>query len=504
MSDDEVKFSILVVDDQDHARLSHQLMLERLLRPFAPSELNIKLTGTIEEMYEELKADQFHLVLIDRDLGRDSRNELIDGLDHIEPILEIQPTTKVIMVTGNKDSQLAVKALKKGALDFIVKGNAPHEEEYKKKQVLKAIQDSRIELRNLQRSISEDTSTKGYVCKSKAMMQVENQLHAFSYAPTPVLILGESGLGKTHAAKRLHELSQIAHKQKKRPFANVNISAIPEGLIDSELFGYEKGAFTGAKERTQGLFEKVYGGDLFLDEIGDASPQTQVKLLKVIDERVFKRVGGTQELRSNVRLIFATNKDLEAMVKEGTFREDLYARICHFTIQMPSLKDRKEDIPQICQNITDQLSLESAKKISFADFPDPLQKFFVRKDFPFNIRGIKGDLEQLLIYCPVKEDGKLNYTSWRSILKDSKRIQNESIQTKKLDDVLDVIVEKMGTKDWPGFKELGDRLEEKLCKRLLNEVSSNKERARLLGMSEGSASLKIKRYKRTKTMELEI
>ena len=164
MGDKETIFSILVVDDQDHARLSNQLMLERLLRPLAPSELNIRLSATIEEMYEELRAGQFNLVLIDRYLGRTPENELIDGIEHIESILEIQPTAKVIMVTGNKDPQLAVKALKKGALDFIVKGSSPHEEEYKKKQILKAIQDSRVELKNLQRSIAVDTSTVGYVC----------------------------------------------------------------------------------------------------------------------------------------------------------------------------------------------------------------------------------------------------------------------------------------------------------------------------------------------------
>jgi DNA-binding NtrC family response regulator len=215
-------------------------------------------------------------------------------------------------------------------------------------------------------------------------------------------------------------------------------------------------------------------------------------------------VGGTQELRSTVRLIFATNKNLKQLVKEGKFREDLYARICHFTIQMPALKDRKEDIPQICQNLTEQLSLDGPKNISFNSFPEPLQKFFLRKEFPYNIRGIKADLEHLLMYCPAMSSGKLNYSSWRSILNDSKKSVKDNLSSKKLDDVLDAIVEKMGTTDWPGYKRLGERLEEKLCKKLISDIPSNKERAKLLGMSEGNACIKIKKYKKLNQMELEV
>lgn len=496
------KFSILVVDDEDHARLSNQLMLTRLLKSFNSSEFNIKLAATVDEMYESLKSEYFHLVLMDRDLGKTESYEMIDGINHIEKILEIQPTTKVIILTGYKDSKLAVKALQNGAMDFIVKSDEPYEIEYQNKQILKALNDSRVEIRNLQKSIESNVLTLGYVCKSSAMKNVESQLNAFSYAPAPVLILGESGLGKTHAAKRLHELSKLANRQTKRPFANINISAISENLIDSELFGYERGAFTGAKDRTQGLFEKAAGGDLFLDEIGDASLQTQVKLLKVIDERVFKRVGGTEELKSNVRLIFATNKNLEQMVQEGLFREDLYARICHFVIDMPPLDQRKEDIPFICQNLTDNLSKESHKKISYNDFPEQLQKYFIRNDFPFNIRGIKSDLERLMIYCPLKEDSKLDYTSWRTILSNSSKLKKTGLKNRDIDDLLDQIVERVGQSGWPNYRKIEEMLENKICKRLLDECSTNKERAKLLGQSEGNVSIKIKKYKRQNRMEL--
>ncbi len=155
-------------------------------------------------------------------------------------------------------------------------------------------------------------------------------------------------------------------------FVNINVNSIPENLIESEFFGHEKGSFTGATERKQGLFEKVAGGDLFLDEIGGASLATQVKILKVIDEMTFKRVGGTEELQSNVRLIFSTNKNLEEMVRLGQFRKDLYARISGIVVKMPKLDQRKEDIPHICQSITNQLKIKSTKKISYSDFPVPL------------------------------------------------------------------------------------------------------------------------------------
>ncbi len=212
MNQADYRFSILIVDDEEHARLSNKLMLNRLLEPFEDSEINIKLTGTVEGMRDYLRSEHFHLVLIDRDLGKTPDNEMIDGIHEIPKILEIQSTTKVIMVTGYNEPELAVKALKNGAMDFIVKGKKPEQVEYRNKQIFKALNDSRLEIRNLRTSVDSDISTKGYVCESMAMKQVGSQLSALAYAPTPVLLLGETGLGKTHTAKRLNELSKKIHK----------------------------------------------------------------------------------------------------------------------------------------------------------------------------------------------------------------------------------------------------------------------------------------------------
>ena len=192
------------------------------------------------------------------------------------------------------------------------------------------------------------------------------------------------------------------------------------------------------------------------------------------------------------------------MVKEGTFRKDLYARIAGITIEMPGLGKRKEDIPYICQNITDQLSLQGGRKISYNDFPLPLQKYFVRTNFPYNIRGIRSDLERLLIYSPLKMNGLIEYGSWRSILSTSIKFEKPVQRSQDLDEAIEQIVDKVGKSDWPGLKRVEEMLEQRLCRRLLDEVETNKERAELLGISESNASTKMKRYKKVLQMELKL
>ncbi len=491
---DDFKFKILIVDDEPHAQMTNSRIVNKLCTANGISEPLISISSNLSELKHSLSMDEFHLVLLDRDLGEDESGIKVDGVDQIGLILEMQPHARVIMVTGYSDPKLAVKALEQGATDFITKADTEDERAYRDSRILKAIKDAKFELESLRRKYIDQKFTNGYVCKSNAMKLLDINLQQLSEVPTPVLILGDSGLGKTHTAKRLHELTKKFKGDPKRPFANININSLSDNLLLSELFGHEKGAFTGAHETKKGLFEICRDGDLFLDEIGDASPAVQGALLKVICEKEFRRVGSDKDIKTNARLIFATNKDLEFMMKAGQFRPELYGRMCSAKIQMPRLQDRKEDIPYICQNITDSLKEESGKNISFSDFPATLKNYFQRDHIPFNVRGIKSDLERLMIYSPVKHDRTLDYRGWRKILSNASESAGEKPSFQNLDNIMELLVERMGSAEWPGLHQIKDQLEEKILLRVQEKFSTNKKRAKVLGVSESLTCMKMKKY----------
>ena len=485
--------SILIVDDSESARLHNQVAVKKLFE--GSDELNIRLTSSAHEMFQALKDEKFHVILLDRDLGEDENEEMVDGISLIPDILEVQPSARVLVITSFAETQLAVKAMENGAVGFITKGLKPEETEYRNQQILKALRESQFEMESLRQSVSATNYIGEYIYRSEAMRMIDIQLNALSEVHTPVLFLGESGLGKTHAAKRLNELSRIFYNQKERVFANVNINALPESLIESELFGHEKGAFTGATSRKQGLFEIATGGDILLDEIGDASLSLQGKLLKFIEEKSFRRLGGQQEIKTNARIIFATNKDLDKLVSEGKFRNDFYARICTVKINMPGLNERKEDIPYICQKLSEQISFENNKNISYNDFPPALKKYFQRDDILFNIRGIKNDIERLMIFCPPKNNRKIDYSCWKSILGDtSKTINLDSGNEEDIDILIDKLMSNLGKKSWPGLPEIKNRLEANAFKIASKLYNKNKDMANVLGLSESVTSTKLRKY----------
>lgn len=490
----DFNLKILIIDDELHAQMSNERIVRKLCATNSISEPSITIASNLTELKLALSADEYHLVLLDRDLGEDEKGHEVDGINQIPFILEVQPHARVIMVTGYKDSKLAIRALEQGATDFITKAENEDERKYRDSRILKAIREAKFELETLRRKYIDQNFSNGYVCKSEAMKLLDMNLQQLAEVPTPVLLLGESGLGKTHTAKRLHELTKKIKGKSDRPFANININALSDNLLMSELFGHEKGAFTGANETKKGLFEICRNGDLFLDEIGDASPVVQGALLKVICEKEFNRVGSDTAIKTNARLIFATNKDLEFMMKAGQFRTELYGRMCSAKIQMPSLNDRKEDIPSICQNLTDFLKEESGKNISYSDFPATLQKYFQRDHVPFNVRGIKSDLERIMIYSPTKTDSKLDYRGWRKILSSETDTVNPKSKTQNLDNIMELLVERMSSEDWPGLHGIKDQLEEKILLRVQEKFSTNKTRAKVLGVSESLACMKMKKF----------
>ena len=486
----ECKIGVLIVDDSENARIANKMSITDLLEQsgLAANEIGIHSAANMEEALSILRAQTIHVVLLDRDLGGN-----IDGIEHIPEILDIQPHARILVITGHDDTRLAVHAMNLGAEGYIVKSGRKEYLEYKNAQILHALKKAKTEIKRIRDGFVDKNIHGKYICKSPAMQAIDIQLKTLAQYAAPVLFLGDSGLGKTATAKRLGYLRGEALKQKDRPFFNINMANISKDLADSILFGHEKGSFTGADRSKQGLFELANDGDLFLDEIGETSLEVQAKLLKVIEEKEFCRVGGDKTFKTNARIIFATNKDLKEMVAQKAFREDLYARICTFDILLPSLEERKEDIPDICRAIISNLKKENnLTNLCYDSFPEALKEYLQRDNIPYNIRGIRNDLERLMIGSKATD-----FADWKSVLGISKKsvfhtkVPNEKISYQDFEKLPTSF---LSEEDFPGFKIAKTLLEKKLLEEAASKCRTKKDMAKLLQLSESNIVVKMSKY----------
>ena len=316
----------------------------------------------------------------------DLRMPDLDGIALLERIKRKWPETEVILITAYATSQTAVDALRKGAYDYVIKPFDMDELRLKVRHILEksALRRENVQLRS---QLGERYSLENMVGKSSAMQKVYEMVHKVAPTDATVLIRGESGTGKELVAQAIHYLSPRANE----PFVAVNSGALPENLLESELFGFERGAFTGADRRKPGRFELAGKGTLFLDEIGEMSLAMQVKLLRVLQNRQVERLGGTQPIQVEARVICATNQDLETMLREGKFREDLYYRVNVFPIFVPPLRERKEDIPELVRFFL--------RKHGAADreVQPALLVRLMEYDWPGNVRELESTVERMLI-----------------------------------------------------------------------------------------------------------
>lgn len=311
----------------------------------------------------------------------------IDGIDTLKEIKKDHPFLQVIIITGHGTIETAVQAIKLGAYDLIEK---PLSIDKVIVAINNALNYRRLEEENryLRKKTLEKNSITG---DSPAVMALKEQITLAAPTDSWILITGENGVGKELVARTIHQLSHRADQ----PMIDVNCAAIPEELIESELFGHEKGSFTGATEKKRGKFELTGNGTIFLDEIGDMSLKTQAKILRVLQERQFQRVGGARTIRIDFRVIAASNKDLEKEIEAGQFREDLYYRLNVIPIYVPALRERISDIPLLIRTFLEENSRqagEKTKKIS-----DAALDFLIRYDWPGNIRELKNLVERLVI-----------------------------------------------------------------------------------------------------------
>jgi DNA-binding NtrC family response regulator len=277
----------------------------------------------------------------------------MDGLELQRRILDVEPQPIVIMITAYGSVETAVQALKEGAFDYITKPIDPDELSH---VVRRAVEQQRLTAENIQlrEKVEQLTTPTHIIGESSEMQKVLEMVRSVADTDSTVLIRGESGTGKELIAQAIHANS----KRRYFPIVPVNCGALPETLLESELFGHEKGAFTGAQYRRKGKIEMANGGTLFLDEVGTISPRTQVDLLRVLETKEFTRLGGSKPIEVEFRVICATNQNLERLVEEGTFREDLYFRINVVTISLPPLRERAEDIPDLAQHFLEKYSLQ--------------------------------------------------------------------------------------------------------------------------------------------------
>jgi len=375
--------TILIVDDDAPARYGMRRALE--------SKYEILEAESADTARAALAKGHVDLILLDLIMPQE------DGLSLLRSLRESGDDTPVLVVSALDTARTAVEALQSGATDYIVKGFDIEELRKRAANILRLAELS-TENERLRRELVADGHFGRMIGSSAAMQRVFEVAERVAPTDTTVLILGESGTGKELLAQEIHERSPRASK----PFIAINCAALPENLIESELFGYEKGAFTGAAQQRKGKFELASGGTLFLDEIGDMNPLTQAKVLRALEERKVERLGGLRPIDVDVRVISATHRDLQSEIAADRFREDLYYRVRVVTLELPALRAHKEDIPLLASAFVEQLGSRHRRNARLSREAMDLLRCY---EWPGNVRELRNALERSLVLCEKEEIG---------------------------------------------------------------------------------------------------
>ncbi|MDZ7372627.1 MAG: sigma-54 dependent transcriptional regulator [candidate division KSB1 bacterium] len=446
-------YTVLVVDDDKNICKMIEINLQRE----KCYEVLTALNG--ESCLRQIRENQVDLVLLDIQMPG------IDGIETLRRIKEEDPTIQVVMMSAHGTIERAVQSMKLGAYDFLTKP-------FSSDRLLVTVKNALL-ARSLKREVEELRSElrgryqfDNIIGQSGAMQEVKKAIARVLDSNVTVLITGESGTGKELVARAIH----FNGRRKNKPFVAVNCSALPESLLESELFGHEKGAFTGATQRRIGKFEQANGGTIFLDEIGLMSPSTQAKILRVLQEREFERVGGNELVRVDVRIISATNRNLEEAMKKGEFREDLYYRISVFPIHLPPLRERKEDIPLLAAHFLKKYSEQEGKQVDSIS-PEALE-LMMAYNWPGNVRELENAIERAVVLATTNE-----------------------ITPKELPAPVRALGEKRIYEADQTLSSWIEKLEEQALRQALLECEGNiSETARRLGIGRATIYRKAKKY----------
>jgi len=371
------KIKILVVDDEDIVRESLRDWLENV-------GYKVIIAGSGEEALQIIKQKKIKIMLADLVMPG------IDGIELMKEARKIVPTISTVIITAYGSVQTAISAIKKGAHDYIEKPFCPEKVELLIKNLVEH-QNLIEENISLRRKIEDRYHFEGIIAKSPKMLKIFELIKTVAPTSATVLITGKTGTGKEIIARAIHHKSI----RRDKPFIVTSCAALPESLLESELFGHEKGSFTGSVERKKGKFEAGDKGTLFLDEIGEINANTQIHLLRALEEKKITRVGSNEEIDVDVRLIAATNRNLKAIVKQEKFREDLYYRLNVVTIELPPLKDRGEDLLPLAEHFLKKFAEENNKSIKI--FSPEVVKFMLNYSWPGNVRELENMVERCVI-----------------------------------------------------------------------------------------------------------
>ncbi len=371
------KTKILVVDDEDIVRESLRDWLDGV-----GHDVDVAESG--EEALQIIKKKKFNIMLADLVMPG------INGIELMKEAKKIIPTLSTVIITAHATIQTAITAIREGAFDYVEKPFCPEKVELLIEKLVEH-QDLIEENISLRQKIKEMFQFEGIIAKSSKMLKIFELIKTVAPTNATVLITGETGTGKEVVARAIHHQS----KRQNKPFIATSCAALPESLLESELFGHEKGSFTGAVGRKKGKFEAGDKGTLFLDEIGEINANTQVHLLRALEEKKITRIGSNEEISVDVRVITATNKDLRTMVLEGQFREDLYYRLKVVTINLPPLKDRKEDILPLAEHFLKKYAEENGKEVT--KFSPGVIEFMLNYSWPGNVRELENMIEHGVI-----------------------------------------------------------------------------------------------------------
>jgi len=450
--------AVLVVDDEMSMREFLGILLER-------EGYHVDLADCAEKALAMMESQSYGLVLSDVNMPG------LDGVSLLKQLKIASPDTAVLMITAFSTAEQAVEVMKCGAYDYIAK---PFKVEEIKILVKNALEKRELqrENRRLKEEVGEDSGFSGLVGSSKKIRALYSVIGKVAQSTANVLILGESGTGKELAARAIHYNSA----RRDRHFVAVNCGAIPDTLMESELFGHKKGAFTGAVADRAGLFEQAEGGTLFLDEIGEVPLALQTKLLRVLQEREFRRIGGTDAHKTDVRIVAASNRDMEEQVRDGSFREDLFYRVNVVQITMPPLRERAEDIPLLVEHFYEKFTGKSGKTANIIS-PDAL-KVLVSYPFPGNVRELENMVERSLVF----DDSLITLDSLPPQILDSHR--NPSVR-----DLGEVIGDGMNLEAYL------DGIEKRLLLQALVKCGGTKKKAaELLGLTFRSFRYRLAKF----------
>ncbi len=453
--------SILVVDDEENIR--------SLLKDILEDEgMYVDTASSITTAKDKLREKEYDLVFLDVWLPDG------EGLDLIPFILNNSEITKVVMISGHANIPIAVKALKEGAFDFLEKPLSTEtilaviEKAYKEIQIQKEI----IYLKE------KETQDIEIIGESPPIKTLKEQIRKVAKTKAWVMILGENGTGKELVAKSIHYLSD----RKDKPFVDINCAAIPDDLLEAELFGYEKGAFTGANTRKIGKLEVADGGTLFLDEVADMSLSAQAKLLRVLEEQEFSRLGSNQKIKVDLRVISATNKDIEEEVKKGNFRQDLAYRLAVVPLNVPPLRERNGDIILLAEYFLEKASIEN--KVQTPILTEEVKQAFLNYSWPGNVRELKNLMERLCIFAGGRE---ITLSDLPDYILGKRRELPTSHEGLKMENCIPIEIKPL--------KEFREEAEKRLIEKSLEIYNHNlKEVAKALKVDLSSLYRKMKQY----------